>query len=243
MVFIPRCTSKCISKAIAFVCAVLVSSNGITLKNTTCIKLLTVFRLVHFDPVLFVCPSQCGAQRGHIRACNEGVRTCLASPLNLCISHLLSLHLWPVSFYAPFLQCTSFLLFLPGRERQCTSVTPFTTESVSPCYQLHRLTDTLLSAGSCFWSHLEGIFFPSAICPIKFLYRFDVWKMWRILQNDMRLVKMQPLPGFRINLPWKSLLRSSSSDPIFARFHLIDPPEGALSSMQSQRQGVCGREG
>lgn len=64
MVFIPRCTSKCISRAIAFVYAILVSSNGITLKNTTCIKLLTLFRSVHFDPVLFVCPSQSGAQRG-----------------------------------------------------------------------------------------------------------------------------------------------------------------------------------
>lgn len=35
----------------------LVSSNGITLKNTTCSKCLGLFRWVHCDPALFVCVS------------------------------------------------------------------------------------------------------------------------------------------------------------------------------------------
>lgn len=47
-------------------------------------------------------------------------------------------------------------------------------------------------------------------------------------------------PGF--SYYEKSLLMEYSTDPGFARSNL-DPPEGALSGMQSQRRDVWGGEG
>lgn len=47
-------------------------------------------------------------------------------------------------------------------------------------------------------------------------------------------------PGFSYHE--KSLLMEYSTDPDFARSNL-DPPEGALSGMQSQRRDVWGGEG